>query len=198
MGHVEPEGPVEDDEPRKLKPWEQGPLGENRLWALWRECQSLYSLWRSLLAGLSPGSRFGRESSWFWFDVILALRSMRSSRDVAARLQTVSDAELDGLIMLGEINSRRQEHFFRSLVLAYITVPLTVGAIWAQLAPDSLVGLARNAELAPVWGGTIAGLATAIAVRFLADWRARSFLAVLMMIRAERAATVGLSPRASA
>jgi hypothetical protein len=196
MGHVEPEGAVEDDKPSTLKPWEKGPLGENRLWALWRECQSLYPLWRSVIAGFSPASRFGRESSWFWFDVILGLRSMRSSRAVANRLVGVTARELDGLITLGEINSRRQEHFFRSLLLAYFTVPLTVGAIWAQLAPDSLIGLARNAELAPVWGGTIAGLATAIAVRFVADWRARSFLAVLTMVRAERA--VGISrPAAS-
>ncbi len=188
MGHVELEGTLENDEPRKLKHWQKGPLGESRLWALWRECQSLYPLWRSLLAGLSPGSRFGRESSWFWFDVILALRSMRSSREVAARLERVSDPELEGLIALGEINTRRQEHFFRSLVLAYITVPFTVGAIWAQLSPDTLVALARNPELAPVWGGTIAGLASAIAIRFAADWRARSFLALLMMVRAERMA----------
>ncbi|MFN7281335.1 hypothetical protein [Brevundimonas sp.] len=79
----------------------------------------------------------------------------------------MTDRELDGLITLGEINSRRQEHFFRSLVLAYITVPLTVGAIWAQLAPDNLISLVRNPELAPVWGGTIAGLATAVAIRLL-------------------------------
>lgn len=186
MGHIEPEGAAEKPKVR-LKPWQKGPLADYRLWALWPECQSLYPLSRSLMAGFSPASRFGRESSWFWFDVVLGLRSMRSSRLLAERLATVTYAEMDGLITLGEINSRHQEHFFRSLVLAYITVPFTVGAIWAQLAPDSLIGLARNPELAPVWGGTIAGLATAIAVRFLDDWRARSFLAVLTMIRAERA-----------
>lgn len=113
---------------------------------------------------------------------------MRSSRNLAARFHSVSAGELDGLIALGEINSRREEHFFRSLVLAYITVLFTVGAIWAQLAPHSLIVLARNSELAPVWGGTIAGLASAIAIRFVADWRAKSFLGVLIMIRAGRAA----------
>ncbi len=148
---------------------------------------ALYPLSHSLIAGLSPSSPFRRETSWFWFDVVFGLRAMKSSRAIAQRLSTVTEAELDGLIVIGEINSRRQEHFFRSLVLAYITVPLTVGAIWAQLAPDSLVGLARNPDLASVWGGTVAGLATAILIRFVADWRARSFLAVLTMIRAERA-----------
>jgi hypothetical protein len=49
-----------------------------------------------------------------------------------------------------------------------------------------------------VWGGTIAGLATAIAVRFLADWRARSFLAVLQMARAERRAIGSSPPQANA
>jgi hypothetical protein len=166
MGHIEPEGAASPGQPR-LEPWQKGPLAENHLWALWREVLALYPLHRSLLAGLSPVSQFRRETSWFWFDVILGLRSMGSSRAVAARLESVTDRELDGLITLGEINSRRQEHFFRSLVLAYITVPLTVGAIWAQLAPDNLISLVRNPELAPVWGGTIAGLATAVAIRLL-------------------------------
>jgi hypothetical protein len=185
MGHIEPEGAAAPDQ-QTLKPWQKGPLADNRLWALWREVIALYPLHHSLLAGLSPVSPFRRETSWFWFDVILGLRSMRSSRAVAARLESVTDGELDGLITLGEINSRRQEHFFRSLVLAYITVPLTLGAIWAQLSPANLMSLVRNPELAPVWGGTIAGLATAVAIRFVSDWRARSFLAVLMMVRAER------------
>lgn len=187
MGHIQPEGAASPGQQR-LKPWQKGLLAENPLWALWREVIALYPLHRSLLAGLSPVSPFRRETSWFWFDVILGLRSMRSSRAVAARLESVTDSELDGLVTLGEINSRRQEHFFRSLVLAYITVPLTVGAIWAQLAPDNLMSLVRNPELALVWGGTIAGLATAVAIRFVSDWRARSFLAVLMMVRAERSA----------
>lgn len=130
MGHVEPEGTVEKPKGR-LKPWEKGPLADNPLWALWQEVIALYPLSRSLLAGFSPSSPFRRETSWFWFDVVLGLRSMGSSRAVAHRLANVSDAELDGLIVIGELNSRRQEHFFCSLVLAYITVPLTVGAIWA-------------------------------------------------------------------
>jgi hypothetical protein len=188
VGYVEPEGAVEVGKRRRLKPWQKGPLADNRLWALWQEVIALYPLSRSFLAALSPSSPFRRETSWFWFDVVLGLRSMRPSRTVVARLQTVTDAELEGLIALGEINSRRQEHFFRTLVLAYITVPLTVGAIWAQLSPASLIGLARNEDLAPFWGGTIAGLASAVVVRFITDWRARSFLAVLQMARAERKA----------
>jgi len=170
VGHIQPESAPEGAKRTRLKPWQKGPLADNRLWALWREVMALYPLSHSLIAGLSPSSPFRRETSWFWFDVVFGLRAMKSSRAIAQRLSTVTEAELDGLIVIGEINSRRQEHFFRSLVLAYITVPLTVGAIWAQLAPDSLVGLA-----------------TAILIRFVADWRARSFLAVLTMIRAERA-----------
>lgn len=186
MGYVEPEGAVEGGKRRRLKPWEKGPLADNQLWALWRETTALYSFWRSLAASLSPSSPFRHETSYFRFDVILGLRAMGSSRAVVARLARATEADLQGLIALGEVNSRRQEHFFRSLVLAYITVPLTVGAIWAQLAPNTLMVLARNPDLAPVWGGTIAGLASAIMIRFVADWRARSFLALLQMAQAER------------
>ncbi len=194
MGHVEPEGAVEACKPRRLKPWQKGPLADNRLWALWQETTALYSFWRSLLASLSPRSPFRRETSYFWFDVILGLRAMWPSRAVVARLESVSDHELSALIALGEINSRRQEHFFRSLVLAYITVPLTVGAIWAQLSPATLLGVARNPELAAYWGGGIAGLASAVVIRFVADWRARSFLSLLQMAQAERKVS-GSEPR---
>ena len=94
MGHVEPEGAVEGGKQLKLKPWQKGPLADNRLWALWQEVMALYPLSRSLVAGLSPGSPFRRESSWFWFDVVLGLRGMRSSLAVAQRLSTVTEAEL--------------------------------------------------------------------------------------------------------
>ena len=148
-----------------------------------------YPLWRSIVSAMTPWSPFRRESSYFWFDVVRGLRSMPSSLRVVERLRSVTDADLDGVIGLAEVNSKRQEHFFRTLVLAYVTVPFTVGAIWAQLMPGQLIGLLKNAELAPVWGGTIAGLASALVIRFIADWRARSFLTLLQMARIERQAS---------
>jgi len=196
MGHIEPGGKTEgpqaigrsataSDRPEAVRP---DPLDGVPLWALWAEIMALYPLWRSILAALHPRSGFRREGSYFWFDVIRALRAMPSSQRVVGRLMSVSDDELEGLIVLGEINSKRQEHFLRSLVLAYITVPLTVGAIVAQLLPGVLMATFRNPDLAPVWGGTIAGLATAVVIRVVADWRARSFLGLLQMARAERRA----------
>lgn len=177
----------------RLKPVD--PLADRPLWGLWRELMALYPLWRSVLSAMNPRSAFRRENSYFWFDVIRGLRSMSSSLRVAERLESVGDSDLDGLIALAEVNSRRQEHFFRTLVLSYVTVPFTIGAIWAQLMPGQLISLVKEPDLAPVWGGTIAGLATALAVRFIADWRARSFLAVLQMARIERsAAALTMSP----
>jgi hypothetical protein len=40
----------------------------------------------------------------------------------------------------------------------------------------------------PAAAGGIAGLATIVAVRFVADWRARAFLSLLQMARIERTA----------
>lgn len=174
----------------------RGPLVDQPLWVLWRELTALYPLWRSIAAALTPFNGFRKENSYFWFDVIEALRSMASSRAVVARLAVVTDAQLDGVVALAEVNSKRQEHFFRTLVLAYVTVPFTVGAIWAQLMPGQLIAILKDPNLAPVWGGTIAGLATALVIRFIADWRARSFLTVLQIARIERNAspTVTASP----
>jgi len=145
-----------------------------------------YPLWRSILTAMTPWSGFRKETSYLWFDVIRGLRSMPSSRRVVERLRSITTREMDGVIALAEVNSKRQEHFFRTLVLAYVTVPFTIGAIWAQLMPGQLIALLKNSELAPVWGGTIAGLASALVIRFIADWRARSFLTLLQMARIER------------
>lgn len=162
------------------------PLSGDPLWDLWQDLMRRYPLWRSMVAAFTPWSPFHRERSWFWFDVIRGLRSMPSSRNVVSRLDTVADGDLDGVITLAEVNSRRQEHFLRTLVLSYITVPFAVGAIWAQLAPGQLIGLLRDPEWVAVWAGGLAGLVSALLLRFLADWRARAFLALLLMARAER------------
>lgn len=171
---------------RRLLPVD--PLKGLPLWDVWHELMALYPLWKSVRTAFSPFNNFRRENSYFWFDVIRGLRSMPSGRAVVARARTLSPAELDGVISLAEVNSKRQEHFFRTLVLAYVTVPFTVGAIWAQLSPGQLMGLLRNPELGPVWGGTIAGLGSALVIRFIADWRARSFLTLLQMARIEASA----------
>ncbi|WP_298123866.1 hypothetical protein [Brevundimonas sp.] len=170
------------------------PLAGNAVWDLWQELMALYPLWRSMLASLSPRSPFRRETSWFWFDVIRGMRSMPSSRAVVTRLERVGDGDLDAVIGLAEINSRRQEHFLRTLVLSYITVPFAVGAIWAELAPGQMIGLMRNPELAAYWGGGTAGLFTALVIRFVADWRARSFVALLQIARTERRADAARPP----
>jgi len=87
---------------------------------------------------MRPFGLFQSENQMFRFDVIQGLRAMGVSRRVLTRLETVDDAMLDGVIALGEVNVKRQEHFFRSVILAYVTVPLTIGAIWAQLSPDGI------------------------------------------------------------
>jgi hypothetical protein len=161
-------------------------LASRPLWGLWRALTALYPLSQSLLAMVTHRGALNRETSYFWFDVVIALRAMPSSLKVATRLDEVSDAELDGVIAIAELNSKRQEHFLRSIVLGYLTVPLTVGAIAAELWPGALLSLFQRPELSGVWSGTIAGLATALLIRFVADWRARSFLTLLQMVRLER------------
>lgn len=168
------------------------PLADRPLWSLWRELMALYPLWRSLVSAMNPRSHFRRENSYFWFDVIRGLRSMSSSLRVVARLKAVSDAELDGLIGMAEVNSKRQEHFFRTLVLSYVTVPFAIGAIWAQLTPGQMIRLLEDERYQFYWIGAVAVLATALAVRFIADWRARSFLTLLQLVRIERTASAAV------
>ncbi|HEV7228338.1 hypothetical protein [Brevundimonas sp.] len=191
MGHVEPGGAAEDAAgPARLKLRLSAAeiLADSRLWALWRDLITLYPAWRSLLESMRPFGLFQSENQMFRFDVIQGLRAMGVSRRVLTRLETVDDAMLDGVIALGEVNVKRQEHFFRSVILAYVTVPLTIGAIWAQLSPEGISAFMAGEGAQPAFAGGIAGLATIVAVRFAADWRARAFLSLLQMARIERQA----------
>lgn len=197
MGHVEPGGEAErPPAPVRLKLRLKASeiLADSGLWTLWRELIALYPAWRSLMESMRPFGLFQSENQLFRFDVIQGLRAMQVSRDVLARLKDVDDATVDGVIGLAEVNVKRQEHFFRSVILAYVTIPLTVGAIWAQLSPSGVSAFLAGDGAGPAAAGGIAGLATIVLVRFVADWRAKAFLSLLLMARIERAAGATAKP----
>lgn len=199
MGHVQPGGEAAAalTRPLKVRRGPPAPLAGAPVWGLFEELLTLFPLWRSIVGRARMGRIFNRETSWWRFDVVRGLRSLPSSLAMAERLGGVDTATLDAVIGLAEVNSRRQEHFFRTLVLAYVTVPLTLAALVAQLSPGALRDSLADPRLTGVWAGLIAGLATAVAVRFVADWRARAFLAVLQMIRLERSISPAAPPPAA-
>lgn len=163
------------------------PLQDRALWALWREIRDQFSVWRALVSWFAPLHPRIHRNRLLGFDSLEGLRVRTAIRGLFGRLETVSDGDLRALIGLAELNSVQQQFYFNSIVLIYVTVPLAVAAIWAQLFPASLKAeiLAPNLQ---IWATLLIPLLAATAIRFLASWRARAFLLVLQIAEIERSA----------
>lgn len=170
MGHVEPGGAAE------------GALTHG-VWALWKRLKAYFPTW-----SLLPSS-FVTPGAWGYMgnDFVSGLRRNPSTRQTFDLLEGVSDTDFDALSALANLNARRQEQMLRAVVIAYLTVPLSVVAILAEVAGGSLVSFAReHTELAI----QIAVTATAGPLAyFMSHWRSRQIIAVLDLVRIERGQT---------
>lgn len=150
--------------------------------ALWRHWDDLNRLF--------PASWFiasAMFSAWRMQSGFDSLRRLRmSKRAIRAKLliDQLDDAMLDALVELARINTDRQGYFARSILLAYITIPFSIGALVAQLQPQLLQ--TWLVHYAPAWGGGLAGLGVAVAIRLILDAQSRQLLAMLEIFRAER------------
>ena len=103
---------------------------------------------------------------------------------VLAIVASRSDAEVASLLALAQINQDRQTYFARLLLLAYVTVPLTVFALAAQMSP---AWLARIFEQYPsAIGGGMAGAGLAVVIAHVNEARARLLIAMLQVIQLVR------------
>lgn len=101
-----------------------------------------------------------------------------------ALLEQLDTQMIDGLLALARTNAERQGYLARTILFAYVSIPFSVGALVAQVAP-----LATQRALlgyAPAWGGGLAGAGVAVVARLILDAQARQFVAILEMARIER------------
>ncbi len=146
---------------------------------LWRALRDKFSFWRFLAFALGFRRRY-----YLRYDAMDPLRRSAQARAVQATLADATRAELEGLHGLAQLNARRQDSFLRAILFAYITIPLGVGAVWAQVEPGALT---QSLQAYPsLWGGGFAGLTVAVLYRFMADWRARDLEGTLAMALIER------------
>lgn len=157
-----------------------GPVPEHPVWQHWAALHRLFPTWRfvgSILWTLSrPQAGFD------------GLRRMRMNPRVIrafALLDQIDTQMLDDLLALARTNAERQGYLARTILFAYVSIPFSVGALVAQVAPvatqQALLGYA------PVWGGALAGAGVAVIARLILDGQARQFVAILEMARIERA-----------
>lgn len=157
-------------------------------WAAWARLTRLFPV-ASLpfSAWTTPGgSRFAG------VDLLRGVRANDSSVQAARLLAPLSAEAFDRVAIMAALNATRQEQAFKGLALAYLTVPVTLLAAWAQIVPGYVDRwLAANALAASIVAVSLIGVG---AIQFFGWWRARQIVAVLALTSLDREAAAARPP----
>ncbi|MCK5909364.1 MAG: hypothetical protein KAG62_05390 [Caulobacter sp.] len=150
------------------------------LWRLWHSLHRLFPTW-----ALIPES-FVTPGAWGYMglDFISGFRRNPSTLKAFALLEGVSDDLFDGLTAMAALNARRQDQLLRVVIVGYLTVPLSILALVAELAGADLMTFVKAHQNITLW---IALTLTAAPVGYMMSaWRAKQVISVLDLIRIER------------
>ncbi|MGA0607354.1 hypothetical protein ACO2Q0_15290 [Phenylobacterium sp. VNQ135] len=149
-------------------------------WTLWRKLKNEFSAWSFMPSWFyTPGS-YG----YIGVDFLSGFRRNRSTQRAFALLEDVDARTFDAVAALAALNARRQEQMMRAVVISYLTVPVTVTALVAEILGDDLASLVRE----HMFDGLVLALSLAIGpvAYLISNWRARQIVGVLELIRIER------------
>ena len=166
MGHVESDGAAT--------------AANDDIWALWGGLKRHFPTW-----SLLPSS-FYTPGAWGYMgvDFITGFRRNRSTHQAFELLDGANDGTFDAISALANLNARRQEQMLRAVIIAYLTIPVSIVAVLAEVAGDSLIAFVRdNLQMSIQFG---AGATLAPLSYFLSHWRSRQIVSVLDLIRIER------------
>ncbi len=158
------------------------PLAAEDHWAAWTRLVRLFPTSSLPFSAYTTpgGSRFAG------VDLLRGVRANQSSKQAAKLLAPLSPEAFDRVGAMAALNASRQEQAFKGLALAYLTVPVTLLAAWAQIVPGYVDRwLAANALGASIVALSLIGVG---ALQFFGWWRSRQIVAVLALIGLDRAA----------
>ena len=166
MGHVESGGEAAE--------------AVSEVWALWGQLKRYFPTW-----SLLPSS-FYTPGAWGYLgvDFVSGFRRNRSTQQAFELLAGVDDRVFDAVSALANLNSRRQDQMLRAVIVAYLTVPISIIAILAEVAGASLMAFVRENLVMAIQVG--AGATLASLSYYLSHWRSRQIVSVLDLIRIER------------
>ena len=166
MGHVESGG--------------EAPEAVTDVWALWNQLKRYFPTWSLLPSSLYTPGAWG----YMGVDFISGFRRNRSTLQAFELLSEVDDRTFDAVSALANVNARRQDQMLRAVIIAYLTIPVSIIAILAEVAGDSLVSFVRtNLETSIQFGVAVT---FGPLVYYLSHWRSRQIVSVLDLIRIER------------
>jgi hypothetical protein len=150
------------------------------LWDLWRRLKRNFPAWSLLPSGLYTPGAWG----YIGVDFVSGFRRNRSTRQTFDLLKDVDDATFDALYALAGLNGRRQDQMLKAVVIGYLTLPLSIIAVIADIAGDSVSAFIREHSTAVY---EIVAMVTLGPLAFLmSQWRSRQMIGVLDLIRIER------------
>ncbi len=149
-------------------------------WTLWRRLKNEFPAWSFVPSWFySPGA-YG----YLGIDFLSGFRRNASTRRAFALLEGVEDKTFDAVAALAALNSRRQEQMLRAVIVFYLTVPVSVTALVAEIVGDDLGTFVRENTV------NCLGLALTLAVGplsyLVSNWRSRQIVGVLDLIKIER------------
>lgn len=135
-------------------------------------------------------SSFVTPGAWGYFgvDFVTGFRANPSTHKSFEALADIDRPTFDALSALANLNVRRQEQMLKAVVIGYLTIPVTVLAVVAEVAGDSLVVFARDHLQTVITIGAMAALGPL--GYFLSTWRSHQIVGVLELIRIERGQAV--------
>ena len=150
------------------------------LWRLWRDLKTLFPAWSLIPSGVYTPGAWG----YVGVDFLSGFRRNPSTIRAFDLLQGTDAATFDALSALASLNVRRHEQMTRAVIVGYLTLPLSVVALAAQLAGNDVVGFIRAAPV-PIFAA-VAILGLGPLGYLMGLWRARQIIGVLDLIRIER------------
>lgn len=154
--------------------------GAAEAWRLWTRLQAQFPAW-----SLIPSSVY-TPGAWGYTGVDFITGFRRNPSTIAAFeiLAGTDEATFDAVVALAALNARRQDQMFRAVVIGYLTVPITVLALLAEISGASIMPFvsAHAGVIIPM----IVGAAAAPLSYGMSTWRSRQMLGVLDLIRIER------------
>lgn len=151
-----------------------------RLWRLWRSLHRLFPTWSMLPESFVTPGAWG----YVGVDFVSGFRRNPSTLKAFALLDGVADELFDGLAALAALNARRQDQLLRAVILLYLTVPLSILALLAELAGGSIMTFVKAHLSVTLW---LAFTLTLAPLGYLmSSWRSKQMIGVLDLIRIER------------
>jgi hypothetical protein len=150
------------------------------LWDLWRRLKRNFPAWSLLPSGFYTPGAWG----YIGVDFVSGFRRNRSTRQTFDLLRDIDDPAFDALCALAGLNGRRQDQMLKAVVIGYLTLPLSVVAVIADIEGDSVAAFIREHSTLVY---EIVLTATLGPLTFLmSQWRSRQIIGVLDLIRIER------------